>query len=506
MLLDVASMLAASIGFCISSSRELEALVQSKAPSSEIALKLRKLAECDAQRLQAFTDAARAPTGPWWLLANLGVSAALLLLSPLRFGNEPMLFLVLLNALTVICKTHGSTFRNLSWTSVGVYLTTQIQLALAACCCCLPLLLMNIPFWLLTGVLVNVVNASSFLPFFPAAVQPLPVAALDVLSTAAAFSWFLWKSALLTEVLVNHAYYRKVLAKRRAAEAPSFAFHVVDSFYGFSYSIVGFWLGNAALRRCAQAAYLVSPPCWSPLGIILLLGLRSCTASFGNGVKAILYFSIHRLLHVQPFYSCWHKEHHFGASQTCLVACQDSGLLESPVEATWSQLAFVFAPFWDHCFYFWMALFNTLNHHYYEDYRHLHWRLAGMMLQLQSHLRRPLAHLEWGRLLVRSAPLCWAGDILPDMPGFGFPLAANLQYPSKDYVSAQLSNGSIDRHWHGLHHWSTEKHFGYGTYDSISKLGSGGDPDRREAQLGGFLDEYLKLRAGTVKTVSMLQD
>ncbi|CAE7191768.1 unnamed protein product [Symbiodinium natans] len=77
---------------------------------------------------------------------------------------------------------------------------------------------------------------------------------------------------------------------------------------------------------------------------------------------------------------------------------------------------------------------------------------------------------------------------------------------SKDYVSAQLANGPIDRHWHGLHHWSTEKHFGYGTYDSISNLGSGGDPDKKEARLEGFLDEYLKLRAGTVKTVSMLRD
>eukprot|EP00439_Symbiodinium_sp_Y106_P021636 s6910_g2.t1 len=192
MLLSVARILAASIGFCISSSRELEALVQSKVPPGEVAHKLRQLAELDAQRLQAFTDAARAPTGPWWLLANLGLSAALLILSPLPFGNVLMLLLAFLNALTVICNTHGSTFRNLSGTSVGVYLTTQIQLALAACCS----------------------------------------AALDFLSTAAGFAWFLWKTALLTEVLVNHAYYRQVLAKRRAAEAPSFAFHLVDSFYG----------------------------------------------------------------------------------------------------------------------------------------------------------------------------------------------------------------------------------------------------------------------------------
>ncbi|CAE7034840.1 unnamed protein product [Symbiodinium natans] len=258
MLLDVARMLAASVGFCISSSRELEALVQSKAPSAEVARKLRKLAERDAQRLQAFTDAARAPTGPWWLLANLGMSAGLLLLSPLPFGKGLVLFLVFLNALTVICKTYGSTYRNLSWTSLGVYLTTQIQLALGAFCCCFPLLLMNFPFWLLIGVLVKALaNAAKAASFFQAAVQPLPVAALDFLSTAAAFSWFLWKTALLTEVLVNHAYYREALAKRRAADvaAPSLAFHVVDSFYGFSYSIVGFWLGNAALRGCAQARH-----------------------------------------------------------------------------------------------------------------------------------------------------------------------------------------------------------------------------------------------------------
>ncbi|CAE7634707.1 unnamed protein product [Symbiodinium pilosum] len=179
--------------------------------------------------------------------------------------------------------------------------------------------------------------------------------------------------------------------------------------------------------------------------------------------------------------------------------------------ACWSQLCFIFVPFWDHGAYLWTSVFNTLSHHYYEDYREMHWKLGGRMLQLQGRVRQLLAYLEWGRHLkctmgrLLASAGCTPGRLLPAVPGIGFSLAGNLQYPAKDYASAWQGGGSIEKHWHGRHHWATDKHFGYGTYDCIANLGSGGDPDKREAALLGFLEEYQKLVEGTVKVASILR-
>ncbi|CAE7343632.1 unnamed protein product [Symbiodinium pilosum] len=285
--------------------------------------------------------------------------------------------------------------------------------------------------------------------------------------------WVLWKTAMLLEILANHAYYRSALAKRRSSATPTFGYHLCDSVYAYSYSVLGFQLGWQALQLSAHFVYQATPYSWSAIGILLMLGLRAAVASFGQGVKAVMHWSMHRMLHVQPFYTCWHKEHHFAASQTCLTACQDCGLLESGAEAAYVNLCFVFVPFFDNCAFMWRSLYNTLIHHYYEEYRNWHWKLAGQMILAQKRVNQIVSFVAWGSSLCKLMPF------IQIWPSF----AKNLQYPSADYASAHFADGSIEKHWHGRHHWTTEKHFGYGTYDSISNLASDSSQENQEEQM-----------------------
>ncbi|CAK8989468.1 unnamed protein product [Durusdinium trenchii] len=148
------------------------------------------------------------------------------------------------------------------------------------------------------------------------------------------------KFLMLVEVLGSHRYYREVLGRRRQTGLPSISFHVVDAFYGFSYTIVAFHIAWASLEQASLLQRRWLPGGWSPIGIFLSLILRGAFLPFGMKLKAAMYFSVHRLLHVQPFYTCWHKEHHFSASQTCLTACQESGLLESGAEVQGLQTTY----------------------------------------------------------------------------------------------------------------------------------------------------------------------
>ncbi|CAJ1390964.1 unnamed protein product [Effrenium voratum] len=404
------------------------------------------------------------PTAAWWLLANLALCTFILSLLALPYFSSTLLF-ASLNGICVLVKTRGRLYRHtslrLSLMTLRGYMTSQLQLILGAgLVFILPTLLLNIPFWLAIHIFL-----SATAPCWPALLlEPLTPRTMNALSVVMVSWWLLWKTAMLLEILINHSFYRSALAARRDSATPSFSYHLCDSVYAYSYSVLGFQLGWEAVHFCARFVYLVSPFSWSGMGILLMLGLRASIAPFGQGAKSVMHWSMHRMLHVQPFYACWHKEHHFAASQTCLTACQDCGLLETGPEAAYVQLCFVFIPFFDNCAYAWNSAYNTLIHHYYEEYRSWHWKLAGAMVRLQSKVRRVVSRMEWGTWL-RS-------DFSPlsPFPPFWPLFALNLQFPSADYASAYFAEGPIEKHWHGRHHWTTEKHFGYGTYDSVSNL------------------------------------
>ena len=84
-------------------------------------------------------------------------------------------------------------------------------------------------------------------------IEPLPARLFHWLSLTLATLWFLIKAVMLAEVLVNHDFYRGVLAKRRKTIAPSFAYHLADAVYGFSYTILGFLFGFTALSLSAES-------------------------------------------------------------------------------------------------------------------------------------------------------------------------------------------------------------------------------------------------------------
>eukprot|EP00439_Symbiodinium_sp_Y106_P072630 s1437_g13.t1 len=510
MVLDAARMLAASVHFCIALSirlrrfAECEAtLCAGSAASSNmseaaaeclltVASDLKEIAERDERVLKDFQSSQeKVSTAAWWLLANLVVCTLLLTKSVGPFGFESgTLIFAFLNGCCILAKTYGLTFRNVSLASVGAYLTGQLQLALGACVFIVPMLLLNLLFWIVVHLFLSA--TADWWPGF--LLQPVSWAAMERLSVLMVSWWLLWKTAMLVEILANHSYYRLVLARRRSSGIPTIAYHLCDSVYAYSYSILGFQLGWRVLQFCAYFVYLATPYSWSASGIMLMLGLRASVASFGQGAKAVMHWSMHRTVHVQPFYTCWHKEHHFAASQTCLTACQDCGLLETGAEAAYVNLCFVLVPFFDNCAYVWNSMYNTLVHHYYEEYRNWHWKLAGQIILVQKHVHRIVSCFEWGSALAKLPPLrrMW--------PGF----ALNLQYPSADFASAHFADGSIEKHWHGRHHWSTEKHFGYGTYDSISNLVSDSTPEKCEEQLVQFLKEYLQLLKGQISTTSIL--
>ena len=133
-------------------------------------------------------------------------------------------------------------------------------------------------------------------------------------------------------------------------------------------------------------------------------------------------------------------------------------------------------------------------HHYYEEYRNWHWKLAGQMILAQKRVNQIVSFVAWGSSLCKLMPF------IQIWPSF----AKNLQYPSADYASAHFADGSIEKHWHGRHHWTTEKHFGYGTYDSISNLASDSSQENQEEQMVQFLREYLQLLTGQIQTTSIL--
>ncbi|CAJ1350677.1 unnamed protein product [Effrenium voratum] len=458
-MLRAAAFLASSLRFCLDTSSELARLDGDCMRS--IAASLRKLAEEDSAREAIFSKRVAARTAAWWLIGNVAmVTSMLLALSEAK---------------------SGSLLANFTPESVKEYFTSHCQLVLAAAMVVFPLLLANLAAWMLVHMML------CWAPLPALLIEPLPARLFHWLSLTLATLWFLIKAVMLAEVLVNHDFYRGVLAKRRKTIAPSFAYHLADAVYGFSYTILGFLFGFTALSLCAWLARSWAPSTWSPLGILLQLSLRGALTPWSMRIKATIYFCMHRMLHIQPFYSCWHKEHHFSASQTCLTASQESGLVEAAVEALYVQLAFVLVPFFDHSAYLWTSVFNSLSHHYYEDYKSAHWKVIKHMMLTQQTVRSVLAKIE---MKFRAVPM----------------LADNVQHPSEEFKSPHLGLGSIEKAWHGRHHWTTERRFGYGTYDCISNLGSDGslDQDKREAQLEAFLTEYIGLKTGQIKTTSLV--
>ncbi|CAJ1358757.1 unnamed protein product [Effrenium voratum] len=508
MVFEAARMLAASVHFCVSLSLRLRRFAGADTDGPErserssitaAARDVRELAESDKRTLKAFrADMEQVPTAAWWLLANLALCTFILSLLALPYFSSTLLF-ASLNGICVLVKTRGRLYRHtslrLSLMTLRGYMTSQLQLILGAgLVFILPTLLLNIPFWLA----IHIFLSATALCWPALLLEPLTPRTMNALSVVMVSWWLLWKTAMLLEILINHSFYRSALAARRDSATPSFSYHLCDSVYAYSYSVLGFQLGWEAVHFCARFVYLVSPFSWSGMGILLMLGLRASIAPFGQGAKSVMHWSMHRMLHVQPFYACWHKEHHFAASQTCLTACQDCGLLETGPEAAYVQLCFVFIPFFDNCAYAWNSAYNTLIHHYYEEYRSWHWKLAGAMVRLQSKVRRVVSRMEWGTWL-RS-------DFSPlsPFPPFWPLFALNLQFPSADYASAYFAEGPIEKHWHGRHHWTTEKHFGYGTYDSVSNLVWDSSSEEQEQVLVQFLEEYLKLQAGQIQSTSIL--
>mmetsp|Transcript_37122 Transcript_37122/g.85798 ORF Transcript_37122/g.85798 Transcript_37122/m.85798 type:complete len:503 (+) Transcript_37122:44-1552(+) len=497
MVWEAARTLKNSVLFCLHVSRELQSFVKaSGSPERDIlavARSLIDLAERDAEQLRDFTDSHdKVPVAPWWLLANLAIGLVLALQGVSPFGLRSVTVLVAaMNVWSLLVKTRGTTFRNASRTCLQAYLSSQLKLVLAACVFIAPMILLNFPFWLVVHFTVSA--TASWWPAFM--LQQLASSSMERLCMVFMSCWLLWKSAMLIEVLVHHDYYRTALAKRRHGAMPTLGYHVADAIYGFSYSVLGFQLGCLATCCCAHVALLAFPNSWSLLGMLLLQGLRASVAPSAYGAKTVMHWSMHRLLHVQPFYTCWHKEHHFSASQTCLTACHDCGLLEICAEAPYLQLCFIFVPFYDQCAYAWTTIFNSLAHHYYEEYRHVHWKMAGHMLQVQKYARSLVSHIEFGKSISRCLPF------VPFRPIF----AENLQYPAAAYAPAAPGNGPIELHWHGQHHWTSEKHFGYGTWDSVSNLGS--DPSlpkpEKEKELVKFLEEYLKVVSGRLQVLSI---
>eukprot|EP00438_Fugacium_kawagutii_P027199 Skav210173 [mRNA] locus=scaffold5148:17528:18169:+ [translate_table: standard] len=151
-------------------------------------------------------------------------------------------------------------------------------------------------------------------------------------------------------------------------------------------------------------------------------------------------------------------------------------------------MAFIMVPFFDHVAYLWAAILNCLNHHYYNEYQNLHWRLAKWMFFSQRCCR------EW-----------FLSKLEPAFPPriscfFSSLLAENLQFPSADYKSPWLGLGSVEEMWHGRHHWTTERHFGYGTYDSVSNLGA----STSQGTFDDFVEEYLGLLRGQIQPASIV--
>ncbi|CAK8989182.1 unnamed protein product [Durusdinium trenchii] len=488
-VLEAAGFLASSLHFCWSVSCQLGRL-KGKANSDlqqVVAQQLRELAQTDAKKLHAFTSAQGANCQPWWLLANLLLCSAI--------SRWPLILLMVLNGFCVVAKVVIGTF---SWTSTKDYMMCQLKLFVAGACLVLPLLVWNIAAWAFVHLAVRL--ATHLLPdllrSLQPGLQPLPIEAFQNLSAVVFAVWIMAKFLMLVEVLGSHRYYREVLGRRRQTGLPSISFHVVDAFYGFSYTIVAFHIAWASLEQASLLQRRWLPGGWSPIGIFLSLILRGAFLPFGMKLKAAMYFSVHRLLHVQPFYTCWHKEHHFSASQTCLTACQESGLLESGAEALYVQLAFVLVPFFDHAAYLWAAINNTMNHHYYEDYKNLHWKVAKHMLLAQRMFRKHFSKLE-----------------LPAWQLLDGLLAENLRFPATDFKSPQLGLGSIEKAWHARHHWTTEKRFGYGTYDSVSNLAAAArakakageaETEGESEKLEQFLKEYLQLLTGQIQTTSLV--
>jgi len=301
MVLDAARMLAASVHFCIALSirlrrfAECEAtLCAGSAASSNaaaeclltVARDLKEIAERDERVLKDFQSSQeKVSTAAWWLLANLVVCTLLLTKSVGPFGFESgTLIFAFLNGCCILAKTYGLTFRNVSLASVGAYLTGQSQLALGACVFIVPMLLLNLLFWIVVHLFLSA--TADWWPGF--LLQPVSWAAMERLSVLMVSWWLLWKTAMLVEILANHSYYRLVLARRRSSGIPTIAYHLFDSVYAYSYSILGFQLGWRVLQFCAYFVYLATPYSWSASGIMLMLGLRASVASFGQGAKAVM--------------------------------------------------------------------------------------------------------------------------------------------------------------------------------------------------------------------------
>ena len=152
----------------------------------------------------------------------------------------------------------------------------------------------------------------------------------------------------------------------------------------------------------------------------------------------------------------------------------------------YTHLAFIFVPFFDNIAYLWAAIFNSMNHHYYEAYKNLHWKVAKWMLFTQSRCRSWLGKLE-----------------VFTIGSWSMLLAENLQFPSAEFKSPWLGHGSVERTFHGRHHWTTERHFGYGTYDCVSNLGAK-QKDSSKASFHEFVEEYVGLLSGQIQTASIV--
>jgi hypothetical protein len=244
----------------------------------------------------------------------------------------------------------------------------------------------------------------------------------------------------------------------------SFVQHVVDAFYGWSFGILA---NFAAVRALFLFSCLASSFGWSmsPLAMLFLAVMRAPFSKSCSNIRTILYFSTHRLFHrIRPLFTIFHREHHYSFHQTALTACQESGLLEAPLEASYVTLSFVFIPGWDFVDWCMDNVLNELRHHYYDEYRNSYWSVARWLRWIQMLFHHPLAHLselDWG--------------------GFG---VDNIRFGTV----SPLEGGSIYNAWHGQHHWRHNKNFGYGTLDSVY------DNAGSDVSLTPVLEEYLANR------------
>lgn len=444
--------------------------------------KLRHLAKEDHKNCAAYDEASeKSHTSVLWMLLNVA-GAGIFLWASSDCMSLLLLPIAALNAACVAYKLRHQLSRTYFTTVILADYATALALYAVICAVIIvPALLLNAMWWRTVHFLVDLL---------PETWLTAPLATPEAIHSVGRRSFeffFIAKLVMLVEMLVNYRFYIDALYAR-VKQRMDVMGHLVDCLYGFSYTLLGFATNVGALTLILRVAADVGPKSSSVVGILLAVWLRQPFSMSAMRLWGAVYFVLHRLFHCKQFFWLVHKEHHFSCHQSCLTACSESGLLEAPLEIAGKDLVGLFVPILDNVLAVFGAFTNSLQHHYYDEYRDYHWFIVKQLTLAKMYAR---ARLDSLCVHVFNVPF----------------VAANVQFPLERFAPAHLGLGPISRSWHGRHHWTTESKYGYGTFDSVLRLAKPkqerrSEPTNEDDTLERFIEAYGKMLSGVVLTTS----